>query len=46
MNVDMSSEFIQLASKEGIVSKGFGKGYKTAFSYSDEIIGLIDVSIE
>ena len=46
IDVDMSSEDIHFVSNEGMVSEGFGKGYKTAFSYSDELIGLNNVSIE
>ena len=46
IDVNITSKDIDLVSNESMVNTGFGKGYKTAFSYSDELIGLIDVSIE
>ena len=46
IDVKITSEDIRLVSNESMVNTGFGEGYKTAFSYADEFIGLIDVSIE
>ena len=46
IDVNITSEDIHLISNESMVNTGFGEGYKTAFSYADELIGLIDVSIE
>ena len=45
-DVNMTSKDIHLVSNESMVNTDFGEGYKTAFSYADELIGLIDVSIE
>ena len=46
IDVNMALERLDFVSEQEFMSTGFRKGYKTVFGYSDELIGLIDVSIE
>ena len=47
LEVNISLKSVNFLSEQGFEKgTGFGKGYKTAFSYADELIGLINVSIE
>ena len=46
INVNTDQEELSFVSKQGTESKAFRKGYRTAFTYLGETLGLINVSIE
>ena len=46
VDVDIDQEELRFLSKEGNESKAFRKGYRTAFTYLGDTLGVINVSIE